>query len=140
MDSLVTCGAPELRRPEDEHLVRWCARFKISPTEAGFATESGHTVYPALAITETDGTIRFSAPAYFEHSGIRGHIETRPAFRDMLNSIGSDPEGGPDGLLMIINNKRFQVIFQNLHETGANHIINVAFIDRSSGQLVISGT
>ncbi|BCW06435.1 MULTISPECIES: hypothetical protein [Micrococcaceae] len=115
-----------------KHFTLWCARFKIFPTESGFATETGHVVYPAHGVIEADGTVWLSTLASFDQSGIRGHVENHPGFRDMLAHASKTPDRAPDGIALLIGRIPYQVIFQNTTEAGADHIINVAFINRKS--------
>lgn len=116
------------------HFTDWCVKFKIFVTESGFETETGHTVYPAHAITESDGTVWLSALASFEQSGIRAHVEENQSFRDMLTTVAASPDRAPDGLALLIAGTPYQLIFQNTKAAGGNHIVNVAFINRGSLQ------
>ncbi|BCW36333.1 hypothetical protein StoSoilA2_23890 [Arthrobacter sp. StoSoilA2] len=115
-----------------KHFTSWCARFKIFPTESGFATETGHIVYPAHGVVEADGTVWLSTLASFDHSGIRGHVENHPGFRSMLAHASRTPDRAPDGIALLIGHTPYQVIFQNTVEAGGDHIINVAFINRTA--------
>jgi len=115
-----------------KHFTSWCARFKIFPTDSGFATETGHVVYPAHGVVEADGTVWLSTLASFDQSGIRGHVENHPGFRDMLANASRTPDRAPDGIALLIGRTPYQVIFQNTTEAGGDHIINVAFINRKA--------
>ncbi|MGO4590172.1 hypothetical protein [Paenarthrobacter sp. 2TAF44] len=115
-----------------KHFAAWCARFKIFPTDFGFATETGHVVYPAHGVIEADGTVWLSTLASFDQSGIRGHVENHPGFRDMLANASKTPDRAPDGIALLIRRTPYQVIFQNTTEAGGDHIINVAFINRKT--------
>lgn len=116
------------------HFAEWCGKFKIFVTDTGFTTATGHSVYPAHAITETDGTVWLSALPSFEQSGIRGRVERNTCFRKMLASAAVSPNRAPDGLALLIARTPYQVIFQNTKTAGGDHIINVAFINRASVQ------
>ncbi|MFE4198072.1 hypothetical protein ACFRJ9_19625 [Paenarthrobacter sp. NPDC056912] len=48
----------------------------------------------------------------------------------MLLQVAASPDGHPDGLALRINDKPYQVIFQNTEETGGKNITNVAFITK----------
>ncbi|BCW45579.1 hypothetical protein [Arthrobacter sp. StoSoilB5] len=116
------------------HFAAWCARFKIFPTDSGFTTETGHAVHPAHGIIEADGTVWLSALASFDESGIRGQVENHPGFREMLATVSAAPDRAPDGIVLLIGQTPYQVIFQNTTEAGGDHIINVAFVNRAPCQ------
>ncbi|WP_309076332.1 hypothetical protein [Paenarthrobacter sp.] len=126
--SVVTAD-PE--RMLENHFTTWCARFKITRGESGFTTETGHAVYPAHGVTEADGTVWLSTLASFDRSGIRGQVENNPRFRRMLIDVAKVPDRAPDGIALLIRGTPYQVIFQNTKDAGGDHIINVAFINRT---------
>ncbi len=113
------------------HLTEWCAKFKVFPEGNRFISVTGRAVYPAYVVTEADGTTWLSTLATFEESGIRGRIENNQTFQDMLLHAAASPDRCPDGLALIINDRPYQVIFQNTEEAGSDHIINVAFITKT---------
>ena len=114
----------------NRHFTNWCAKFKIFRTADGFETATGHVVYPAHAIREADGTVWLSALEGFEKSGIRGQVEKDASFLETLLAAANSPTRIPLGLALLIGGTRYQLVFQNSSETGGDHIINVAFINR----------